>query len=121
MSATPSNDVLFDRMERFSKQLEEHRDEARANAQEERRANEATQARLDEIARLATRVQVIEERTDALDATVNGEKDEPGMKGRLDRAEQRIEFGVWIVCAVTLGLLSLIFEWMKRAFPGGTH
>lgn len=115
MSAMPSNDVLFDRMERFGKQLDAHRDEARE-------ASARTQEKLDEIARLAPRVAEVEARTDALDATVHGERDEPGMKGRLDRAEQKLAMGVWVVAAIVLGLLSLVFEWAKRSLErGGAH
>lgn len=114
MSATPSNEVLFDRMQRFGEQLELHRTEARE-------ASLRTEAKLDEIARLAPRVVVLEERTDALAATVNGEHDEPGMKGRLDRAEQKLAIGVWLASTVMLALLGLILEYVKRAFGGGTH
>lgn len=114
MSGTPSNDVIFDRMQRFGEQLELHRSEARE-------ASLRTEAKLDEIARFAPRVVVLEERTDALDATVNGEHDEPGMKGRLDRAEQKLAFGVWFASTVAILLLGLIFEWVKRAFGVATH
>ena len=107
MSATPSNDVLFERLERFGEQLELHRLEARE-------ANAETSRKLDEVLELRGRIAFVEESNRALSQTVNGEKDEPGMKGRLDRAERTLGTFIWIGCAIVLAVIGLLIDVFKK-------
>lgn len=106
-SDVPSNEVLFDRMERFSEQLEAHREESRASGAEVSR-------KLDTLLSMSTRLENVEKRTNDHSVTLYGQADAPGIKGRVDRSERTLAAMVWTIGIIATAVVGLLFDWLKK-------
>lgn len=127
----PSIDTLTERVEGvredvrdLSLQLEAHRREATASAESMRESlaesTDATRAALEEIRKELVKSADMRDRQAALEETVNGKGDEPGLKGRQDRAEQRLALIFWFGAVIVAAVVTLVFDWISKHIGSGS-